>query len=311
MELVRNEETLMLGKKRKNGFRLSSKNLFLTYPRCPMQKEEALIRLQKRLPDLQYAMIAKELHIDGYPHLHCLLTNKKKVNITNPDLLDLDVFHGNYQSARCTDDVRDYILKSDPTPLEWGTYLSNNHSAVQKRAIENKTIIDTPLTELVENGTISMFQYNLIRNAKEQYLMDKKELPDIMESRQCFWIYGDPGIGKTYYVREKFPGCFVKPQNKWWDGYQGQDVVILDDFDCTVIGHNLKIWSDKYSFNAEIKGSTIKPVYTKLFVTSNYLPEQLWKDDLVLAKAVERRFRFCTIKNRQLVDWRSEDLIIL
>lgn len=35
--------------------------------------------------------------------------------------------------------------------------------------------------------------------------------------RQCLWIVGQPGVGKSFYCRKFEP--YDKQLNKWWDGY--------------------------------------------------------------------------------------------
>lgn len=71
------------------------------------------------------------------------------------------------------------------------------------------------------------------------------------------------------------PGAFRKQQNKWFDGYAGQDVIILDDLDLLggqTLGHYLKIWADRYPCYGEVKGSTVGLAHKKFIVTSNYRP---------------------------------------
>lgn len=111
------------------------------------------------------------------------------------------------------------------------------------------------------------------------------------------WHYGPSGAGKTTAVRTAHPDAYIKPRTKWWDGYRPEDpkhaVVIMDDVD-PFCGPGLtgliKDWGDKWTFQAEIKGGsmTIRP--TKMIITSQYHPNQIWKDAESL-DAILRRYK--------------------
>ena len=67
-----------------------------------------------------------------------------------------------------------------------------------------------------------------------------------------------------------------------------------------MLGHYLKIWSDKYPFNAETKGGTIFIRPKVIVVTSNFEIEEL-HDKPQIQDAIKRRF---TVE-RMLIKYRS------
>lgn len=80
--------------------------------------------------------------------------------------------------------------------------------------------------------------------------------------------------------------------------YQGQDTVILDDFDkChECLGYHLKIWADCYAFGAEVKGTTIFARPKIFIVTSNYHPSDIWGSNPKTLEPLLERFHvihFC------------------
>lgn len=67
--------------------------------------------------------------------------------------------------------------------------------------------------------------YSNLTKIKKDNLVTK----DLDQLCRGTWIYGPSGIGKSRKARQDFPDHYPKLCNKWWDGYQHQSNVIMDD----------------------------------------------------------------------------------
>lgn len=297
--------------KKKGTFRLAGKSFLLTYPRCTLGRAEAFELLCDKGGKPQFAKVCKELHDDGQPHLHVLLMFSKKKDIQNQFYWDIGGFHGKYETCRDTDDVLKYISKDDTEPYEYGMYLSNSQSTLQKRALQNKLMLQHKTEDLVTMGLIPLCQFALIDNAKKEMALRTIVIPSYMP-KTCLWIWGSTGIGKSRWVMDTYgQNIYRKSQNKWWCGYAGEKTVVIDDFDFngSCLAHYMKIWPDVYPFSAETKGGRVTPVFDTFIVTSNYRPAQIFcpgkdqeKWDEEQLRAIERRFEMKTIEDGKLVD---------
>lgn len=140
-----------------------------------------------------------------------------------------------------------------------------------------------------------LFNYNRLKINLESYRLDNTQNSNTLKTNENLWIYGPPGCGKTFYATHLHNNYYMKPQNKWWDGYNGEEVVIVDDLDDKSMSHYIKIWADNYNHKGEIKNGVISLNFKKLIITSNYMPKGLWPNDLAIQYALYRRFKFISV----------------
>lgn len=91
---------------------------------------------------------------------------------------------------------------------------------------------------------------------------------------QIFIFWGPSGVGKTRLVHETYPQAFHKPKNKWWDSYDQEHVVFLDEFYSWLPFDTLLKLLDWYPLICETKGGSVQySAYVHVF-TSNEDPRK-------------------------------------
>lgn len=103
--------------------------------------------------------------------------------------------------------------------------------------------------------------------------------------------WGESGTGKTKKAFEDHPDAHFQTLGKWWDGYEGHEHVIWDEFyggSCP-LSFFLKL-TDRYPFRVPIKGGTRKFLAKTITFTSNVSPYEWYEfRNERLRDAFERR----------------------
>lgn len=244
---------------------------------------------------MQWLRYGEEQGDEGTPHLQgcvVLLKNKKSSfqNIINGETFGEWAKECHWERMKGTIAQNlEYTGKEateDPTKLhEWGTKPLTNTERNKKGAAASKETMKEVI-EAAERGDLEWIKSehpgHYLRYMKQ---IEKIKMSKVVESTTAthstlenYWIHGDTGSGKTRAVREMIPDkdLYLKGQNKWWDHYEGEKYVLIDDYSPEWNEkYFLKNWADHYSFSAEYKGGSLKRMNPKhIIVTSNYKIEE-------------------------------------
>jgi hypothetical protein len=115
------------------------------------------------------------------------------------------------------------------------------------------------------------------------------------------WYWGPTGTGKTRKVFDLHPQIEVfRPVSyKWWEGYDGHKVVLLDDFRkdfCKF--HELLTLLDIYPYRVETKGGSRQIQAETFYITSAFGPADLYdgREDIEqLLRRVTHEWKFTSL----------------
>ncbi|QDJ95273.1 replication-associated protein [Capybara virus 33_cap3_6684] len=114
----------------------------------------------------------------------------------------------------------------------------------------------------------------------------------VAQERRIVVLWGRTGTGKSRRAWDEATlDAYPKdPRTKWWDGYTGQDNVVIDEFRGGVdIAHVLR-WFDRYPVLVETKGGAVPLRATTIWITSNLSPRAWYPTlDEETYEALERR----------------------
>lgn len=83
------------------------------------------------------------------------------------------------------------------------------------------------------------------------------------DTERGLYIVGPSCTGKSRGARKAAQRLllqiFLKTQSKWFCGYDGEPIILLEDFDIkgSCLSHFFKLWPDRHSCKGEIKGGTV------------------------------------------------------
>lgn len=91
-------------------------------------------------------------------------------------------------------------------------------------------------------------------------------------------IVGPTGTGKSRFCLWKFPKAYWKQRSSWWDGYNGEEDVILDEFYGWIPYDTLLRLCDRYPLLVETKGGQCHMLCKNVIITSNHMPDKWYKN---------------------------------
>lgn len=266
-----------------------STNYVFTINNWTSNDVDKLFKLSK-VPFVKCIMYGKEVgKKGGTPHLQGFVVFGSKKSLKQVKLLHATA-HWECMKGRVDHNVTYCSKDGDVTVL--GVVPVSNKSKGKKekdRWVEINAL--TKAGKLAEVEALYPREWNVGYRRLIFIAEQHAPTPPTIDKLEHRWYYGGTGTGKSRSAREEFPKAYIKLLNKWWDGYKGEETVIIDDLDKYDIklGGFLKRWSDHYPYPAEYKGGVkvIRP--KRIIVTSNYTPEEIWEDPKTTGP-INRRF---------------------
>jgi len=235
-------------------------------------------------PDLKYAVWQYEIGEEkNTPHYQGYIALTKSVRVT---WLVKNMPTGIHWAPRrgTHEEARDYAKKDDTRadgPWEFGEEpKQGKRSDLAEVAEYVKT---HTLKEVAEN-----FPGTFIRNHRGittyRNLVKFTERPDDFKTELIIY-WGVRGSGKSHMAKALYPGYFslMRPRTKdggcWWDGYEQQDTVLIDEFFGWLSPDLLCRLNDKGKAQVETKFGFVPFNSKRIVMTSNKDPWHWWNTE--------------------------------
>lgn len=162
----------------------------------------------------------------------------------------------------------------------------------QLGTIENpgkRTDLDSIAEEIKKTGKMPMDQPGKIVRYSKGFEKLISLLPSPWRNVKVYTIIGPTGCSKTRELFKRFEPAPFKVhyggQGKaWFDGYNGQNCILFDEFEGQVSLFNMLQYLDPYGQTVEIKGSFTPARWRYIFICSNRHPSDWYWEDQKIVK---------------------------
>lgn len=209
----------------------------------------------------------KKIHWQSYLEFKKPVSMKDIKNMFNDNTIHLEKRAGTREQAR------DYC-KKDGNFKEYGIWSTGKGFRTDLKEFTNKLADGTiRLSELMlEEPTLYCKYRNGLKDI--QAAIDKKKNSGFRHV-EVEVISGPTGLGKTRLAMEHAKFKIEGSKLDWFDGYDNEDTILIDEYDNDIKITSLLNLLDGYQLRLPIKGSFCYAGWTKVYITTNLRKEQL------------------------------------
>ncbi len=293
------------------------RNFVFTLNNYTEEEEEALCKWAHDTPELvRYAVWGHEVGESKTPHLQGYMELKKKTSFS---VIKRTLFgRAHIEPRRGTaQEAADYCKKDDEEPFEEGQ-ISAPGTRTDIAYMRDLAKAETKNADALDKCPQIMKYVRGWQFAKQVYA---QQATAAFRKLTTTVLWGPGGCGKTRYVMDKYgpENVFImdRPAGAiWYDGYEGQDVLLIDDFyGWMPWGHFLRVL-DGYQLRLPIKGGFAWARWTKVYITSNKHPDDWYKEHKLDDEEFHRRVQACCWKgegdapDREIPDQEFANMIL-
>lgn len=248
---------------------MSAKSLCFTLNNYTKEEEENLISKLK----YEYLIFGKEIGENGTPHLQGYVEFRGSKRFDTLKKFNSRI-HWEARKGKQFQAIE--YCKKDGDFREFGTLTvqlpgkRNDLQVVRQRLEEGRGI----------RGVISE-HVNLQAIRYAEKLLTYNE-PQRNWKPSVTWIWGKTGAGKSRLGHELCgTDYYSKDGEKWWDGYDAHENIILDDFRAgnMKLNYLLKVL-DRYPMRVEVKGGYRQLLAKKIIITSIHSPDSCYNTEI-------------------------------
>lgn len=222
--------------------------------------------------DCKYLIYGLEVGASGTPHLQGYIMFKSLKSKSQLKKLN-GKWHYEAAIGSPTDNVK-YCSKENNI-FEKGEAPKGQGKRSDIDNIKDLVINKAPMSQIVmEANSLQALRFAQI--AKLYLCEDRKEPPTV------YWRWGLSGTGKTKWVFDNFESVYIKDGTQWWDGYEQQQCICIDDFDGKWPFRDLLRLLDRYPYQGQVKGGYVKINSPIICITCEWPPSEWWTDNTLL-----------------------------
>jgi len=241
------------------------------------------------LHGIQYIVFQEELPPSNALHIQGYIQFERKVRGTQVTNLIKELFDSvegasvHTEAAKGSDEENEAYCTKEETripdgggPYRYGVrvpHAGKKGGRSDLLAVQRKLDTGASMKRIAQEHFSDFAKYErAFRSYKRLIVEPRNARPEI------FVHIGPSGCGKTRHCRDSYPEAYWHPGGKWWDDYDGESVVIFDEF----YGHKMAFSQllsvlDWGAIRVETKGSSAQLAATTFVFTSNQDPQD-WYD---------------------------------